>query len=207
MDPSLYEGVGFDDSSIKGLITKKVYFRDKSDKSERESAAGRNTSHSLLEGYGRWKFKLKFKKAENGYFLARFQNNGDSGKVLSEGPWIIYGQYLTVQPQMMNFNPTQPFSNVAMAWIRLLGLPRYMYKRKILLEIGGMVGSVAKLDLNTDSRTRGRLARLTVYVSLHKPQIFKVLVNDKPQRIEYEFLLSVCFECGRYGHIKETFPN
>ncbi|MBA0694029.1 hypothetical protein Goari_004363, partial [Gossypium aridum] len=42
-----------------------------------------------------------------------------------------------------------------MAWIKLLGLLGYMYKRKNLLEIGGMVGSVAKLDLNTDSRTRG----------------------------------------------------
>ncbi|KAK5824995.1 hypothetical protein PVK06_019797 [Gossypium arboreum] len=67
MDTSFYEGVGFDDSSMKGLITKKVYFRDKSDKSERESAAGRNTLHSLLEGYGRWKFKLKFKKAGDSF--------------------------------------------------------------------------------------------------------------------------------------------
>ncbi|MBA0597735.1 hypothetical protein Gorai_007530 [Gossypium raimondii] len=107
----------------------------------------------------------------------------------------------------MNFNLAQPFLNVAMAWIKLLGLLGYMYKRKILLEIGGMVGSVVKLDLNTDSRTRGRVIRLTVYVSLHKPLIFKVLINDKPQRVEYEILPSVCFECGRYGHIKETCPN
>ncbi|MBA0696666.1 hypothetical protein Goari_003199 [Gossypium aridum] len=28
----------------------------------------------------------------------------------------------------------------------------YMYKRKILVEIGGMIGNVAKLDMNTDNR-------------------------------------------------------
>ncbi|MBA0867916.1 hypothetical protein Goshw_005958, partial [Gossypium schwendimanii] len=51
-DTSLYEGVGFDDSSVEGLITKKVCFKDKSDRSERESAVDQNTSHSLLKGYG-----------------------------------------------------------------------------------------------------------------------------------------------------------
>ncbi|MBA0673046.1 hypothetical protein Goklo_029279 [Gossypium klotzschianum] len=39
--------------------------------------------------------------------------------------------------------------------IRLLGLPGYLYKRKILVEIRGMVGKVTKLDMNTDNRARG----------------------------------------------------
>ncbi|KAA3473213.1 GroES-like zinc-binding alcohol dehydrogenase family protein [Gossypium australe] len=37
---------------------------------------------------------------ENGYFLAKFQNIMDCEKVLSEGPWIIFGQYLI---QHINF--------------------------------------------------------------------------------------------------------
>ncbi|KAH1097802.1 hypothetical protein J1N35_014723 [Gossypium stocksii] len=82
-----------------------------------------------------------------------------------------------------------------------------MYKKKILLEIGGMVGAVTKLDLNIDSRTRGRFARLVVYVSLNKPLISKVLINGKPQRVEHEFLSLVSFECGRYGYMKETCLN
>ncbi|MBA0575251.1 hypothetical protein Golob_025366 [Gossypium lobatum] len=36
--------------------------------------------------------------------------------------------------------------------IGLPGLQSYMYKRKILVEIGGMIGNVAKLDMNTDNR-------------------------------------------------------
>ncbi|MBA0766809.1 hypothetical protein Gotri_015813 [Gossypium trilobum] len=35
---------------------------------------------------------------KNGYFLAKFQNKLDCEKVLTEGPWIIFGQYLIVQP-------------------------------------------------------------------------------------------------------------
>ncbi|MBA0586007.1 hypothetical protein Gorai_016762 [Gossypium raimondii] len=82
-----------------------------------------------------------------------------------------------------------------------------MYKRKILLEIGGMVGSITKLNLNTNSRTKGRFARMVVYASLNKPLISNVLINGKPQRVEYEFLSLVCFECGRYGYMKETCLN
>ncbi|MBA0876156.1 hypothetical protein Goshw_028075 [Gossypium schwendimanii] len=56
-----------------------------------------------------------------------------------------------------------------MTWIRLPGLPGYMYKRNILKEIEGTIGKVAKLDLNTDSRIRGHFAQLAVYVNLDKP--------------------------------------
>ncbi|MBA0554442.1 hypothetical protein Golob_013541 [Gossypium lobatum] len=35
-----------------------------------------------------------------------------------------------------DFNPSQPYPNVVMAWIRLPGLPRHMYNRRILWQIG-----------------------------------------------------------------------
>ncbi|PPR97085.1 hypothetical protein GOBAR_AA23581 [Gossypium barbadense] len=41
---------------------------------------------------------------ENGYFLAKFQSTDDYAKVLSQGPWLIYGQILTVQPWTKEFN-------------------------------------------------------------------------------------------------------
>lgn len=90
-----------------------------------------------------------------------------------------------------------------MSWIKLPGLPSYFYRRKILKEIGGLIGKVAKLDLNTDSKAKGRFARMAVYVNLDKPLISQVFINGRIQRIEYEFLPTVCFQCGRYGHVKE----
>lgn len=58
-----------------------------------------------------------------------------------------------------------------------------------------MVGKVGKLDFNTDSRTRGRCARMAVYVSLDKPLVSQILINESLQRIEYEYLPTVCFSC------------
>ncbi|PPS18551.1 hypothetical protein GOBAR_AA02028 [Gossypium barbadense] len=72
----------------------------------------------------------------NGYFLVKFQAFEDYNKALTQGPWIVYGQYLTIQPWTKDFSPSQPYPNVVLAWIRLLSLPGHLYKRKIIEAIG-----------------------------------------------------------------------
>ncbi|KAA3472094.1 leucine-rich repeat receptor-like protein kinase PEPR2 [Gossypium australe] len=144
---------------------------------------------------------------ENGYYLAKFYSAEDYSKVLSQGPWMIYGQYLTVQPWTKEFNPSQPYPSTVLAWIRLLGLPGFLYKKKILEEIGGTIGKVVRLDFNTDSRIRGQFARMAVYINLDKPLTGQVLVNGIKQRVEYEALPTICFNCGKYGHTKEICPS
>ncbi|PPS09940.1 hypothetical protein GOBAR_AA10716 [Gossypium barbadense] len=120
---------------------------------------------------------------ENGYFLVKFQNKMDCDKVLSEGLWTIFGQYLTVQPWTMAFDPTQAFPSVVMAWIRFLALPSYLYNGKIITEIRELVGKVVKLDMNTDNRTQGRFARMAVYVNLEEPLVSQILINGRIQKI------------------------
>ncbi|KAK5845328.1 hypothetical protein PVK06_001499 [Gossypium arboreum] len=131
----------------------------------------------------------------------------DFEKVLSQGPWIVYGQYLTVQPWIKDFSTSQRYPSMVMAWIRLPGLLGHMYKRRILWEIGGTIGNVAKLDFNTDAGIWGRFVRLAVYVNLDKHLIPQVLINEALQRVEYEYLPIVCFSCRHYGYIKELFPK
>ncbi|KAA3463576.1 GroES-like zinc-binding alcohol dehydrogenase family protein [Gossypium australe] len=171
---------------------------------------GRNISLSILQNklYNLWRpsTTLHLMDIENGYFLAKFQNKLDCERVLSEGLWVIFGQYLTVQPWSISFDPAQDFPNVVMAWIRLPGLPSYLYNHKIITEIGGMVGKVVKLDLNTNNKVRGRFARLAVYVDLGKPLVSQIWINDRKQNVEYESLSTICFYCGRYGHVENLCP-
>ncbi|KAK5825423.1 hypothetical protein PVK06_020257 [Gossypium arboreum] len=63
-------------------------------------------------------------------------NSEDFEKVLCEGLWIVYDQYLTVQPWTVDFNTTQAYLSMVMVWIQLPGLPGHLYKRKVLWEIG-----------------------------------------------------------------------
>ncbi|MBA0768058.1 hypothetical protein Gotri_016894, partial [Gossypium trilobum] len=104
---------------------------------------GRNIGFSVLQNklFNLWRpsAPLHMMDIENGYFLVKFQNKLDCERALAEGPWIIFGQYLTVQPWTLAFDPTQAYPNVVMAWIRFPGLPGYLYNHKIITEIGKMV--------------------------------------------------------------------
>lgn len=91
-----------------------------------------------------------------------------------------------------------------MTWIRLLSLLGHLYKRKILGEIGSLVGRVAKLDLNTINRTKGRSARMVIYVNLDKPLVSQIRINGEIQKFIYESFPTICFKYGRYGHAKEV---
>ncbi|KAH1038647.1 hypothetical protein J1N35_040390 [Gossypium stocksii] len=136
---------------------------------------GRNISYGVL--FNRisslWKLIQPFQLMDikNEYFLAKFQNNKDYDKVLTQGPWIIFGQYLTIQPWTKDFSPLQPYPSVVMVWIMLLRLLGFMYKKKILEAIGSMIGKVVKFDFKTDNKTRGSLPRMTLLINLDKPLI------------------------------------
>ncbi|KAG8491388.1 hypothetical protein CXB51_014595 [Gossypium anomalum] len=124
----------------------------------------------------------------------------------SEGPWIIFGQYLTVQPWTKNFSPLKLYPSVVLAWIRLPRLLGFLFRQQILEAIRGLIGKVIKLDFQTDNRTRGRFARLAMFINLEKPLVSQVLVDGAIQRVEYEALPIVCFGCGKYGHVKHICP-
>ncbi|KAK5771113.1 hypothetical protein PVK06_047288 [Gossypium arboreum] len=169
---------------------------------------GRNLGITTLQNrlYGIWKPAKPFQlmDIENGYYLAKFETTANYNKILSQGPWVFFGHYLTVQPWKIDFNPNLPNPNSVLTWIRFPGLPSHFYKKQILMEIGGLIGKVTKLDTNTDSRARGRYARMAVLVNLGRPLVSKIFINGNPQRIEYENLPVVCFNCGCYGHTKES---
>ncbi|KAH1057376.1 hypothetical protein J1N35_035441 [Gossypium stocksii] len=139
---------------------------------------------------------------DNGYFLVKFQCPEDYEKVFTQGLWIVLGQYLTMQLWTPKFNPLQAFPSNTMVWVRLPGLSGYLYKRCILEEIGSLIGKVTKLDFQTDKRSRGKFARMAVYINLGKPLVSQILVNGVVQRVVFKSLPSVCFSCGRFDHLQ-----
>ncbi|PPR81112.1 hypothetical protein GOBAR_AA39604 [Gossypium barbadense] len=92
---------------------------------------------------------------------------------------------------------------MVLAWIRLSSHVGFIYKRRILEEVGGLVGKVAKFDLNTDSKTRGHFARMVVFIDLDKPLASQVMVNGELQKVEYEALLTIFFASKKYGYFKD----
>ncbi|KAH1114364.1 hypothetical protein J1N35_007742 [Gossypium stocksii] len=109
-------------------------------------------------------------------------------------------KFLGVNFEVNNEVKLNPFTVIVRT---ILSLPCYLYKKKIIEEIRGTIGKVVRLDLNTDTGTRGHFARLVVYINLDEPLIAQVLVNGRHQRLEYKALPTICFSCGKYGHTKK----
>ncbi|KAJ8747622.1 hypothetical protein K2173_001822 [Erythroxylum novogranatense] len=150
---------------------------------------------------------MKCVDIENDYFKISFANPADFSRVLADGPWIVFGHNLTVQPWSLVFDPSHPYPTSTVSWIRIPNLPSSLYHQPLLEQIGSMVGKVIKIDERTLLATRGRFAHMAVTVDLTQPLISRIFVNGKLKVIEYEALPIVCFHCGVYGHTQDHCPR
>ncbi|KAK9180884.1 hypothetical protein WN944_024020 [Citrus x changshan-huyou] len=119
----------------------------------------------------------------------------------------ILGHYLTVQQWNPHFDSSNDNIDNIVARIRLLGMPLHYYHKRVLRMIGNVVGKVIRIDYNTESLTRGKFARIAVEVSLNKPLCSQFFPDGKMQKVEYENLPVICFNCGIYGHKNENCPQ
>ncbi|XP_039014800.1 uncharacterized protein LOC120144916 [Hibiscus syriacus] len=156
-----------------------------------------------------WKPSQPFQLMDigNDYFLVTFRTQSYFLNAISDYPWTIFGNYLTVKPWSTDFSTAHLFPRKIIAWIRLLGLPVTLYKRNIIKKIGECIGRVVCIDYQTDSERRGRFAPMSISINLHKPLISKLLVNGNIQIVEYESLPKVCFSCGKFDHVQSNCPD
>ncbi|KAL4280672.1 hypothetical protein GQ457_03G026900 [Hibiscus cannabinus] len=137
-----------------------------------------------------WKPRREFSLIDlyNAYYLVRFADEVDFHNVLTGGPWVIYGSYLTVQPWSRHFSIKNDYPS----------------QINLFRHIVAAIGKVVRVDYNTAEGKRGRFARLVIVMDLDKPLLFGIIINGHRQDIEYEGLPEICFRCGKYGHAKEV---
>lgn len=79
-------------------------------------------------------------------------------------------------------------------------MPLNYYHKIILRLLGQVIGNVLKIYYNTEFALGGKFARIAVEINLNKPLVSQFLLDGRVQRIEYENLTTICFECGIYEH-------
>ncbi|KAL4282955.1 hypothetical protein GQ457_16G008840 [Hibiscus cannabinus] len=169
---------------------------------------GRNIGYGTLLNrlHALWKPKgeIQLIDLENNYFLVRLEDMRDYEVVLTEGPWTIFGNYLTVQPWSRSFTTDEKYPSQVIVWVRLPGLPYRYYCKALFRRIAQVVGKVVKVDYNTEAGERGKFARLAITVDLNKPLTPCIGIDNFVQKLEYEGLTQICFACGTYGHSREA---
>ncbi|KAL4360801.1 hypothetical protein GQ457_04G012650 [Hibiscus cannabinus] len=153
-----------------------------------------------------WKPKGEFSliDLDNNYFLVRFAIEEDFRHVLLDGPWVIFGSCLTVQPWSRYFSTKEEYPSQVMVWVRLPKLPYRYYTKSLFRHIAASIGTVVRIDYNTTEGKQGRFARLAIVVDLQKPLVSGIIIDGQRQDIEYEGLPEICFKCGKYGHLKDV---
>ncbi|PPS10317.1 hypothetical protein GOBAR_AA10325 [Gossypium barbadense] len=68
------------------------------------------------------------------------------------------------------------YPNNTSVWVRLLDLPGFLYKHHILVEIGGLIGKVTKLDFQMNKLSSGKFDLMVVYIDFEKPLVSQILV-------------------------------
>ncbi|KAJ9181130.1 hypothetical protein P3X46_009293 [Hevea brasiliensis] len=129
-----------------------------------------------------------------------FSNEMDYCRALLEGPWTVFSSYLLIQTWSKEFDLDNTATESAVAWVRLPDLPPHMYNKQVLRAVGDVIGKVLKINYNMGGFVRGKFNQLAVSIDLRKPLVSQFDLNEKLQKVEYESLLEVCFECGQFGH-------
>ncbi|KAL4289988.1 hypothetical protein GQ457_14G021980 [Hibiscus cannabinus] len=140
---------------------------------------------------------------ENNYFLVWFEDSRNYAMVLTDGPWKIFGNSLTMQPWSRSFSTSEKHPYYVVVWVRLPGLPYRYYCKALFRRIAQVVGDVIKIDYNSQAGERGKFARLAIMFDLNKPLKSCIGIDNFVKRLEYEGLQHICFMCGVYGHSQD----
>ncbi|XP_039053191.1 uncharacterized protein LOC120195170 [Hibiscus syriacus] len=81
--------------------------------------------------------------------------------------------------------------------------PYKYYTKSLFRVIAGALGKIVKIDYNTTEGKHGRFVRLAIVVNLERPLIPGIRIDGRYQVVEYEGLPTICYQCGKYGYVKE----
>ena len=154
---------------------------------------------------GIWKPKGKFSMIDLGYdfFLVRFSILDDYQKALEQGPWFMGENYLSVRKWEPEFQAAKAKVSSMAVWIRLADLPIEFFHPIILRAVGNTIGTFLRIDTITTSVARGRFARICVQIDLEKPLMPNITIGKFIQKIQYENIPMLFYNCGILGHTQD----
>ncbi|XP_021298836.1 LOW QUALITY PROTEIN: uncharacterized protein LOC110427624 [Herrania umbratica] len=169
---------------------------------------GRDISYTYVSNRVKqlWSLVGEFEAVDldDGFYCFRLNSKSNYDYVLSEGPRIIAGHYLTIRKWAPTFRLDEVSIESIVSWIQLPRMPLEFYDKFVLARIGNKLGKVLKNDRNTTQAKRGRFAQLCVEIDLDQPLVPRVHFGGRWPRAENEGLRLV-FPLWKDNQDKEEF--
>ncbi|KAI0522509.1 hypothetical protein KFK09_004888 [Dendrobium nobile] len=145
------------------------------------------------------------------WLLCSFQTHEAMEEVLNGGPWFVGGLVVGLDKWSPNFSPSSLEGVSSPIWVRLPHLPLHCWDESNITRIVSRIGTPLLLDGNMFRWGRREFARACIRVNLNSKLPSGIWVEGLHgkffQKFEYENLSSLCFKCGRIGHIDSVCPN
>ncbi|KAI3852730.1 hypothetical protein MKX03_002291, partial [Papaver bracteatum] len=140
------------------------------------------------------------------FYLFKFEFPDDYKHALLEGPWFVNGHHLAMMRWSTNFRPSESSINRTVVWARLPELPLEYYDEKVLTNVTTKLGKLIKIDKTTELVMRGKFARFCIEIDIQVALKSDVQIGPIKQKIEYEGINFICFNCGKINHKKDNCP-
>ncbi|KAI0488426.1 hypothetical protein KFK09_028257 [Dendrobium nobile] len=145
------------------------------------------------------------------WILCSFQSSEAVDEVLNGGPWYINGFIVGMDRWTAAFDPNSLKGISAPVWVRFPCLPLYCWDEDNIARIASCLGTPMYVDGNTFRWSKREFVRVCVRIDLEKKLMNGVWVDGSAgrffQRVEYEKMELLCYQCGRVGHKKELCPD
>ncbi|KAF4354071.1 hypothetical protein F8388_002471 [Cannabis sativa] len=138
-------------------------------------------------------------------FKFGFDNGNDRNWALANGPWCVRGYTLALQDWTPSVDGPIVFNSLRV-WVQVHNLPHEFYSSANGFLLGGLVGSVIKLDMEEDKPAScTTFFKILVDIDIHKPLCsgcFFDLNSGVKQwlQVKFEKIGIFCYHCGRLGH-------
>ncbi|MCI00123.1 hypothetical protein A2U01_0021139, partial [Trifolium medium] len=98
-----------------------------------------------------WKLQGGFEimDNDNSFYMVKFDHVADKEKVITGGPWLIFGHSLVVSHWSLDFASPNAKIECTVVWVQFPGLNLVYYDESFLMAMASAIGRPIKVDINT----------------------------------------------------------
>lgn len=114
--------------------------------------------------------------------------------------WTLFG--CSTMESRIHYEGNVPFKDSCLD--KVTGINYRYYTKGLVRALAKAIGKVVKVDYNTMDGNRGKFARVVVIIDISKPLVPFLGIDGKQQVVVYKGLPTICYICGKVGHIKKS---